>query len=51
VLGPVISTQLRRDGGRAIIGRFDVTSKYAIHQFFAIAEQDRTGYHLTLDDL
>jgi hypothetical protein len=50
-MGPVISTELRKGGGRAIIGRFDVTSKRAIHRLFAIAERDSTGYRLTLADL
>ena len=50
-LGATISTELRKDGVRAIIGRFDVTSKYAIHRLFAIAEQDGKQYHLTLANL
>lgn len=49
--GEVISTVLRPNAGRAIIGRFDVTSKLAIHRLFAIAEQSQGQYSLTLADL
>jgi hypothetical protein len=51
VLGPVISTELRKGGGRAIIGRFDVKSRTAIHQLFAIAEEVGSKYRLTLTNL
>lgn len=47
----VISTVLRENVGRALIGRFDVESKHAIHRLFAIAEQDRGEYRLTLANL
>jgi len=50
-LGPVISTVLRNDAGRALAGRFDVTSKHAIHRLFAIAEQNQGRYELTLANL
>lgn len=46
-----ISAVLRKSAGRAVIGRFDVVSKHAIHRFFAIAERDRGRYRLTLADL
>jgi hypothetical protein len=51
VLGPVTSTELRKGGGRAIIGRFDVKSKTTIHRLFAIAESDGSKYRLTLTNL
>ena len=47
----VSSTRLRPDHGRALIGRFDVISKLAIHRLFAIAETDQGRYHLTLANL
>ncbi len=47
----VISTVLRENAGRALIGRFDVESKHAIHRLFAIAEQDHGQYRLTLANL
>lgn len=47
-MGPVISTPLRTGHGPALIGRFDVRSKLAIHRLFAIAEEDGGGYALTL---
>jgi hypothetical protein len=47
----VISTVLREKAGRALIGRFDVESKNAIHRLFAIAEQDQGQYRLTLANL
>ncbi len=50
-MGQVISTVLRRSAGRALVGRFDVLSKYATHRLFAIAEQDRGRYRLTLTNL
>jgi hypothetical protein len=50
-MGPVTSTELRKDGGRALIGRFDVKSEHAIHRLFAIAEQGGARYHLTLANL
>jgi len=46
--GPVTSTQLRAGGGHAIIGRFDVQSKRAVHRLFAVAEQHGNRYQLTL---
>ncbi|HLQ75875.1 MAG TPA: hypothetical protein VK210_00880 [Terriglobia bacterium] len=51
VLGDVTSTELRKGGGRALIGRFDVKSKTTIHQLFAIAEDDGSKYRLTLTNL
>lgn len=51
VTGPVSSTELRKGGGRAIIGRFDVKSKRSLHSLFAVAEQDGTRYRLTLASL
>jgi len=50
-LEEVTSTVLRKDAGRALIGRFDVVSKLAVHRLFAIAEQGRGGYRLTLAKL
>jgi len=50
-LGEVISTELRKGVGQALIGRFDVKSQRAIHRLFAIAEPDGGSYHLTLADL
>jgi hypothetical protein len=47
----IISTELRRNSGRALIGRFDVMSKRAIHRLFVIAEPNRGQYRLTLADL
>jgi hypothetical protein len=49
-LGPVLSTELHSSNRRALIGRFDVASKTAIHHLFAVAEQNKTGsgYLLTL---
>jgi hypothetical protein len=47
----VSSTELRKGGGRAIIGRFDVKSKRSLHSLFAVAEQDGTRYRLTLASL
>jgi len=46
-----ISAVLRESAGRALIGRFDVESKHAIHRLFAIAERDRGQYRLTLANL
>lgn len=37
----VISTVLRESASRALVGRFDIVSKHAIHRLIAIAEQDR----------
>lgn len=48
IMGTVTSTELRKGGGRAIIGRFDVKSKRSLHSLFAIAEQNGTRYQLTL---
>lgn len=50
-LGEVISTELRKGVGQALIGRFDVKSQRAIHRLFAIAEPDGGSYHLTLADI
>jgi hypothetical protein len=50
-LQEAISTVLRENGGRALIGRFDVESKRAIHRLFAVAEQVKGQYELTLTDL
>jgi hypothetical protein len=50
-LGEVISTELRKGVGQALIGRFDVKSQRATHRLFAIAEQDGGSYRLTLTDL
>jgi hypothetical protein len=50
-LGQVTSTVLRTGAGRALIGRFDVASKEAVHRLFAIAEMNRGAYRLTLTDL
>jgi hypothetical protein len=50
-IGPVVSARLRSDGGRALIGRFDVASKLAIHQLFAVAEQVGGRYEITLAEL
>lgn len=47
-LGEVISTELRKDVGQALIGRFDVSSKRSTHRLFAIAEPDGGSYRLTL---
>jgi len=47
----VFSTVLRTDAGRALIGRFDVESKLAVHRLFAIAEQDGGHYKLSLANL
>ena len=47
----VVSTVLRESSGRALVGRFDVVSKHAIHRLFAIAERHRGQYRLTLADL
>ena len=45
------STELRKGGGRAIIGRFDVKSRRSLHSVFAVAEQNGTRYQLTLASL
>jgi len=50
-LRQVISTVLRENAGRALVGRFDVKSKHAIHRLFSIAERDQGQYRLTLADL
>jgi hypothetical protein len=50
-MGDVVSTVLRTNAGRALIGRFDVESKLAIHRLFAIAEQDGGHYKLSLANL
>ena len=50
-MAPTLSTQLRKDGGRAIIGRFDVMSKRALFRLFAVAEQEAGKYHLTVANL
>jgi hypothetical protein len=50
-MADAVSTILRADAGRALIGRFDVESKLAIHRLFAIAEQDEGTYKLTLANL
>jgi hypothetical protein len=50
-MADVVSTVLRTDAGRALIGRFDVESKLAIHRLFAIAEQDGEHYKLSLANL
>jgi len=47
----VVSTELRKGVGRAIVGRFDVTSKKAIFRLLAVAEKDQGRYRLTLTDL
>jgi hypothetical protein len=49
-VGPVTSAVLRQNARRALVGRFDVESKRAIHRLFAIAEQGSGGYVLTLAD-
>jgi hypothetical protein len=50
-VGQVTSTILRKNAGRALVGRFDVVSKQAIHRLFAIAEQEGQTYRLTLTNL
>jgi len=50
-LGEVISTELRKGVGQALIGRFDVKSQRATHRLFAIAEPDGGSYRLTLANL
>jgi hypothetical protein len=50
-MSSVVSTPLRRNGGQALIGRFDVHSKLAIHKLFAIAEEGDGKYGLTLTSL
>ena len=51
IMGTVTSTELRKGGGRAIIGRFDVKSRRSLHSVFAVAEQNGTRYQLTLASL
>jgi hypothetical protein len=50
-LGEVISTELRKGVGHALVGRFDVQSQRAIYRLFAIAEPDGGSYRLTLANL
>ena len=50
-LSASVSTELRKDFGRAIIGRFDVTSNKAIYRLFVVAESDGDRRRLTLSNL
>jgi len=46
-----VSTELRKDAGLALIGRYDVRSERSIHRLFAVAEKVMGEYQLTLTNL
>ena len=50
-MSEIISSELRKDAGNALIGRFDVSTELIIYRLFVIGELYDGKYRLTLADL